>query len=216
MGISPQQTTNLVNRSWLQRLAKGAYLLRGDEPTREGLIAYLSRRAPGLHVGGATALEWYRRRHEPPFRSQISLWGERPLSLATWIDISMACSYQTTAIFDDGLARQEGLAPFPDANPHVLVSSPERALLELASDVGKQGLTLDDACRFTERLVDLRRARLDALLSHCMRVKVIKVVRELGARGNHPWLDCVQAHIDRLGPAKRWSRKPKNGPRLTL
>ena len=41
LGISPAQTHYLVTAGWLQRLSKGAYLLRGDVPTMEGILMYL-------------------------------------------------------------------------------------------------------------------------------------------------------------------------------
>jgi hypothetical protein len=77
-GISPQQTTYLVKARWLQRLSKGAYLLAGDRPTRDGILAYLSRRVAGLHVGGKTALDWQGVRHNVSFRERVVLWAERP------------------------------------------------------------------------------------------------------------------------------------------
>ncbi|WP_313068144.1 AbiEi antitoxin N-terminal domain-containing protein [Paraburkholderia sp. LEh10] len=54
---------------WLQSLSKGAYLLAGDRPTRDGILAYLSRRVAGLHIGGKTALDWQGVRHNVSFRA---------------------------------------------------------------------------------------------------------------------------------------------------
>lgn len=58
LGVSSALASYWVRAGWLLRLSKGAYLARGDTPTSNGIIAYLSRRVPGLHVGGKTALDW--------------------------------------------------------------------------------------------------------------------------------------------------------------
>jgi hypothetical protein len=65
-------------------------------------------------------------------------------------------------------------------------------------------------------LRNLRPTVLDTLLSHCTRVKVVKLVRDLGEAGGFPWGQDLQRHVDRLGPGRRWTSSRKGGPRLTL
>jgi hypothetical protein len=219
MDISPQQATNMVNSGWLQRLSKGAYVLAGDTPTREGVLIFLGQRVPGMHVGGKTALEWQGVRHNISFRERVILWGERPYAMPEWIELHMPHTYQTTAIFDDGLPKNIGLAPLPNGSPHILVSIPERALLELASDIGKQGekgQSLEEALNLMPSLRNLRTKQLEQLLNHCTRAKVVKLVRDLGASSGYQWGQDLQKYVDRLGPGKRWSSSRKNAPRFTL
>jgi hypothetical protein len=218
-GISPQQTTYLVNAGWLQRLSKGAYLLTGDRPTRDGILAYLSRRIPGLHVGGKTALDWQGVRHNVSFRERVVLWADRPYIMPEWVSEHMAHTLQTTRLFDDGLSAETALSPLPNRDPTLLVSEPERALLELASDIGKRqakGQSLEEAMNIAASLRNLRPKVLDTLLSHCTRVKVVKLVRDLGEASGFPWGKDLQRHVDRLGPGRRWSSSRKDGPRFTL
>ncbi|WP_396335782.1 AbiEi antitoxin N-terminal domain-containing protein [Chromobacterium haemolyticum] len=40
MDISPSQASLLARAGWLQRLSRGAYLLAGDTPTTDGIIAF--------------------------------------------------------------------------------------------------------------------------------------------------------------------------------
>ena len=122
MGVSPALATCMVKSGWLQRLSKGAYLLKGDSPSRDGIIAYLSRRAPGLHVGGKTALDWQGVRHNIAFRAKVVLWAKKPYEIPLWVEEHMRYSFQTTNTFDDGLPYDTGLKSLPDGNPHVLVS----------------------------------------------------------------------------------------------
>lgn len=218
-GISPQQTTYLVNAGWLQRLSKGAYLLTGDTPTRDGILAYLNHRVPGLHVGGKTALDWQGVRHNVSVRERVVLWAERPYVMPEWVAEHMLYTLQTTRLFDDGLPANTGLSPLPNRDPALLVSEPERALLELASDVGKRrakGQSLEEAMGIAAALRNLRPKVLDTLLSHCTRVKVVKLVRDLGETSGFSWGGDLQRHVDRLGAGRRWTSSRKDSPRFTL
>jgi hypothetical protein len=219
MGVSPQQATYMVSSGWMVRLSKGAYLLTGDTPSRDGIIAFLSRRIPGLHVGGKTALDWQGVRHNLHFRERVVLWGTRPYEMPEWVESHLQYTYQTTRLFDDRLPAGEGLEPLPGGNPGVLVSVPERALLELASDIGKRGKkgqSLEEADNLMPSLRNLRPKVLDRFLSHCDRVKVVKLVRDLGASSGYAWAGDLQKHVDRLGPGRRWTSSRKGGPRLSL
>lgn len=127
----------------------------------------------------------------------------------------MLFSYQTTKLFDAELPGTKGLKPLPNGNPHVLVSIPERALLELASDIGK-GQSMEEAINLMATLRNLRPTLLDEFLLHCKRVKVVRLVRDLGKSSGYSWGDDLQKHVDRLGAEKRWTNKTKDGERLTL
>jgi len=214
MGISNALAAYMVKAGWLQRLSQGVYLLSGDTPIRDGALTYLSRRIPGLHVGGKTALSWQGVRHNIAFREKVVLWGRRSYRIPAWVAESTSHSYQTTDLFDDVLPYETGLKPLPTGCPEVLVSVPERAILELASDIGK-GQSMEEARNLVTGLRNLRSDVLDEFLMHCKRVKVVKLVRDLGHEADFPWARDLQKHVDRLGAGKRWSNKTKNG-RLTL
>ncbi|MFM0368191.1 type IV toxin-antitoxin system AbiEi family antitoxin domain-containing protein [Paraburkholderia aspalathi] len=217
--ISPAQTTYLVKAGWLQRLSKGAYLVAGDVASVEGIIAYLSRRIPGLHVGGKTALDWQGVRHNVAFRPKITLWGSRAYRFPTWIEQHMPYTFQTTQLFDDQYSVIQWLRPLPSKSAHVLVSVPELALLELASDIGKRGRkgqSLDEAVHLADMLRNLRIDVLSPLLENCVRVKVVKLVRDLGQSSGYAWGKDLQQYVNRLSRGKRWSIKEKDGRRLTL
>ncbi len=126
----------------------------------------------------------------------------------------MSYSYQTTDLFDGDLPYETGLKPLPAGSPDVLVSVPERAILELASDIGK-GQSMEEASNLVIGLRNLRSDVLDEFLRHCKRVKVVRLVRDLGREADFSWARDLHKHVDRLGAGKRWSNKTKNG-RLTL
>ncbi|SEB12365.1 type IV toxin-antitoxin system AbiEi family antitoxin domain-containing protein [Paraburkholderia sartisoli] len=217
--ISPAQTTYLVSAGWLQRLSKGAYLVTGDVASVEGIITYLSRRIPGLHVGGKTALDWQGARHNVAFRPKITLWGSKAYRFPAWIERQMPYTFQTTQLFNDKYPVTQWFRPLPFKNEHVLVSVPELALLELTSDIGKRGRkgqSLDEAVQLTDTLRNLRIDVLIPLLENCVRVKVVKLVRDLGQSSGYAWGEDLQKYVNRLSQGKRWSSKGTNGRRLTL
>ncbi|CAM2155723.1 Type IV toxin-antitoxin system AbiEi family antitoxin [Pararobbsia alpina] len=214
-GISPALATYLVKAGWLQRLGKGAYVMTGDAPGREGIIAFLARKTPGLHVGGKTALNWQGVRHNIALDEKVTLWAQKPYAMPIWVSHHLRHSFQTTKLFDEDLPYDTGLKLLPNMNSGVLVSVPERALLELASDVGK-GQSLEEAQNLVAGLRNLRQSVLDQFLAHCHRVKVVKIVRDLGKSSGYAWGSDLQRHVDRLGPDKRWSNVNKDGERLTL
>src|SRR5689334_13339679 len=94
MGVSAALAAHMVKSGWLQRLSRGAYLLTGDAPTRDGTIAYLSRRVPGMHVGGKTALSWQGVRHNIAYRERVVLWGQKPYDFPDWVGEQLLYSYQ--------------------------------------------------------------------------------------------------------------------------
>ncbi|QOZ83770.1 MULTISPECIES: type IV toxin-antitoxin system AbiEi family antitoxin domain-containing protein [Chromobacterium] len=215
LGVSMAMASYLVKQGWMYRLSQGAYLLTGDKPTRDGTIVYLSRKIDGLHVAGKTALAWRGVRHNIAFKERVVMWGRTPYKFPSWISEVMFYSYQTTRLFDDNLPYDSWLTPIPAGHPGVLVSCMERALLELASDIGK-GQSIEEACNLMVTLRSLRTGVLDELLLHCTRVKVVRLARDLGLASGYEWGHDLQKHVDRISKGKRWSVLARDGERLTL
>lgn len=190
-------------------------MLPGDTLTRDGALAFLARQVPGLHVGGKTALAWRGVRHHIPFREFLTLWGDRPKRLPAWFTSQFKARYQATRLFDDRLKRGFGLQPLPNGHPGVLVSVPERAMLEMLSDIGK-GQSLLEARELVEVLPSLREKVLDELLLHTTRIKVVRVAATLASNLNLPWAALAKKHSDRIGGGERWVAVLKSGERLDL
>jgi hypothetical protein len=133
-GLSAHHASHLATAGWLTHLGRGVYMLPGDTLTRDECLAYLMRRYPGLHVGGKTALQWRGIRHNVTFRETIMLWGEKQVRLPAWFLSRFETTFQTTRLFNADLPAGYGLQSLPTGNPAVLVSVPERALLEHLSE----------------------------------------------------------------------------------
>jgi hypothetical protein len=131
--LDAQQVSELVQQGWLRQLSEDAYLLRGDQPGVDGTIAYLRSHIPDLHVGGRTALEWHRIVHHLRLREQVDLWGRGCRDIPSWAVQRLACSYCSHPLFDARMDEWEGLKPLAWRHSQVLVSVPERAILEYVS-----------------------------------------------------------------------------------
>jgi hypothetical protein len=186
MGVRPYQSSYLARHGWLMHLGRGVYARPGDRLERDACLAFLARSIPGLHVGAKTALAWRGVRHNIAFRERIHLWGTTPVRLPAWFTERFNCHYQTTQLFDDALPTGFGLQPLPAGHPNVLVSVPERALLEMLSDVGKTQ-SLEEAQQLYESMPRLRDGVLKRLLEHTSRMKVLRLVERVAAPAGHPW-----------------------------
>lgn len=214
-GLSASHASHLAKAGWLIHLGRGVYMLPGDSLSQDGCLAYLMRKHPGLHVGSTTALAWRGIKHNISFRETVSLWGTRPLRLQPWLVSRYPCTYQTTSLFDAALPPNFGLQPLPAGHTSVLVSVPERALLELLSDVGTK-VSLQDAQLIVESARNLRSSTLETLLAHATRIKVVRLARALSEELGLPWAPLAKKCSEAKGGGSRWIAVSKSGERLDL
>lgn len=213
-GVSPSRASALARSGWLDHLARGIYKLPGDTVDRDASLALLSRDIPGLHVGGKSALDLRGVRHNVGLKASLTLWGDHPAHLPAWFTSLFPSTYRATALFDPDLPTAMGLQPLPNGRPDVLVSVPERALLELLSDVGK-GQSLAEARSIVDGLGGLRVNVLDELLSHTNRVKVLRLAEALGTAAGQPWAGTAASHVEHLAKTG-WVAVTKSGERIDL
>lgn len=128
---------------------------------------------------------------------------------------TLRCSLSSDAAFRCKDEKDFGLQPLPNGRPEVLVSVPERALLELLSDVGKTQ-SLDEARQLVENLRSLREKVLDELLQHTKRIKVVRLTAAFAKEFDLPWAKLAARHSRRHGGGKRWVTVGKNGDRIDL
>lgn len=214
-GVSAFRASALARAGWLVHLARGAYMLPGDTLTRDGALAFLSRQAPGLHVGSKTALAWRGVRQNLAFRELLSLWGENPLRLPAWFTQRFPARYQVTQLFDLQLPPGCGLQPLPNGRKDVQVSVPERALLELLSDMGKTE-SVTEARELVQSLPGLREPVLRELLAHTNRIKVVRAAATFAQEMELSWAPLAKEQSDRLGGGQRWVAVSKSGERVDL
>jgi hypothetical protein len=214
-GLTPKHAARLAKEGWLERVGHGTYCLTGDTMDRDASLAWLAPTVPGLHVAGKTALNWRGVRHNLAFRETLILWGDKPAKLPAWFVARFPSHYQATHLFDTSMAPELGVAPLPAGRVDVPVSTPERALLELLSDVGKRQ-PLEEAKHLVEGARSLRLSVLEELLSHLTRIKVVRLAHALADELDLPWKSIARQHSERLGGGERWVGMGRTGDRLDL
>lgn len=214
-GISAYQASYLARQNWLTHLGRGVYARPGDELARDACIAFLANTVQGLHVGGKTALAWRGVVHNIAFKEKISLWSDARARLPDWFTKVFPCNYQVTKLFSKELPLGYGLQTLPNNGTGVLVSVPERALLEMLSDVGKTQ-SLEDAVNIVESIQTLREPVLDQLLTHTTRVKVVRLLHDVAKNAGQSWTGLALEHSKRIGGGKRWLAVTRTGERIDL
>lgn len=177
-------------------------------------IKFLARRLPGLHVGGKTALAWRGVRHNVGPRERLCLWGNVPGSLPPWFTKRFPARYVARKLFGPKLPSAFGLQPLPETPDGAAVSVPERALLELLSDVGvSQGL--EEARNIMEGVRSPRLDVLGTLLKHCPRVKVVRLCVQWAEELKLEWAADARKLAGPRGRG-RWSNRLPDGSTLIL
>lgn len=184
--IDARQVGELVKRGWLRQLSEDAYLLRGDQPGIDGTIAYLQAYTSNLHVGGRTALEWHRMMHHLRFRDRIDLWGRGYCNIPGWAVERLVCSYYSLALFDARMDESYGLKPLAWRHPQVLVSVPERAILEYMS-VSLDLVLVEDVRAIIGSLRNIRLNILQELVDCCSRRDVVWGLKFLAEDEDISW-----------------------------
>lgn len=214
-GLTAKHAARLVQDGWLRRVGHGVYGLPGDTIERDASLVCLGGLIPGFHVGGKTALSWRGVRHNLSSRETLSLWGEKSVRLPEWFVQKFPAHYQSTHLFSEKLPTGLGISPLPAGHPELQVSTPERAILELLSDVGKRQ-TLEEAQHLIEAARTLRLNVLDELLGYLTRIKVVRLAYAVADNLDLPWKKMALKHSTRLGGGERWVTVGRTGERLSL
>jgi len=150
-----------------------------------------------------------------PAHELLSLWGEEKASLPERFQKPFLSRYTAPYPFSTRLPRDFGLQPMPETPDGVLVSSPERALLEMLIEVGvHQGI--EEARNVMESARLLRSEVLATLLKNCRRVRVMRLYVRWAEELDLPWADAARKTVrTRLGHS-RWTARLKDGTTLVL
>lgn len=215
LGISCALAYEYVKSGWLEKLGRGVFMFAADELKREPTLHFLESRVPGLHIAAKTALAWHGFRHHVPARETTILWGDRRTSLPAWFTDRFPSRYSSSRLFEGSLEPGFGIAPLPDSPEGPPVSGPERALLEMLSEVGVHQ-EVDEARDIMEGVRQLRTRVLKQLLQSCRQVKAARLcviwARELAL----PWAEQARlAAAGKMGSG-RWVARLKSGRTLVL
>jgi len=173
LGVSDDLAGYYARAGWLTRLAQGLYARPGPLDLYASLKA-LQRRTAGCHVGGRTALSWHGLEHFVRTQSALSLFGWASAPLPGWFTQAFAATYRRKRLFVESAEAQLAVRAFANAASGPLVSDPERAVLEMLSEVGPRQ-SLSEARAIMEGAYSLREDVLHGLLAQCTSVKTVRL-----------------------------------------
>jgi hypothetical protein len=215
LGISAALAHEYVRSGWLIRLGRGVFMFAGDRLERDATLGFLARRTEGLHVAARTALEWHGFRQNLAHREVISLRATRNVTLPEWFLERFPARCSAPRLFSDGMPPGFGLAFLPELPYGPLVSVPERALLEMLSEVGVRQ-EVEEARSVMESVRQLRTQVLTAILQACLMRKAVRLCVTWSAELGLSWADvAARAAAGRVGTG-RWIRRLKDGRTLIL
>jgi len=208
--ISADLAVHYVRAGWLTRLARGVYCRPNDTPGLHPSLLLLQRRFEGLHVGGKSALDWHGLRQYVPQQPVLHLYGWAAGRLPAWFTERFPAEYHRKRIFDEQPNALLQVNPFEGRSGAPQVSAPERALLELLSEVGVRQ-PLQEARELVESAYTLRAHVLHELLKHCTSVKTVRLCLQLGRERSSPWMTKLDPAKLPTGSDRPWVSRSAGG-----
>lgn len=209
-GISADLAVHYVRAGWLTRLMRGVFCRPNDTLALYPSLLLLQRQFEGLHVGAKSALDWYGVRQYVSQNPVLHLYGWVAARLPSWFTQRFPAEYHRKRVFDERPTALLYAGPFEKRSDAPQVSAPERALLELLSDVGVRQ-PLQEARELTEGTYNLRADVLQELLQHCTSVKTVRLCLQLGRELSLPWIDKLDPRRLPTGSKRPWVSKSAEG-----
>src|SRR3990167_2824022 len=210
LGISADLAVHYVRAGWLTRLARGVFCRPNDTLALHPSLTLLQRRLKGLHVGGKSALDWYGVRQYVAQLPVLQLYGWAAGRLPEWFTERFPAEYHRKRLFDEQPGDLLHAGPFEKRSGAPQVSAPERALLELLSDVGVRQ-PLQEARELLESAYSLRVDLLRELLQRCTSVKTVRLCLQLGREASLPWAAKLDPVSLPMGSDRPWVPRSADG-----
>lgn len=202
-GVQRSEVANYVRQKWLVRVADGVYKVAGSPYSLFGAVASLNEQMKKqCTVGAGTALELRGYAHYLPMGKPIAtLMLPSTQRLPEWVkktdwDRTVQCT-STSFLGDDLL----GVEPMTIEGMQVLVSSPERAIMECLNDSNAKDSLLDIYYTM-ESLTTLRPRLVQQLLEKCTSKKVKRLFLYMAEKAGHTWLRGVRLENIDLGKGR--------------
>jgi len=218
LGVTRQDAAYYAKEGWLKRIGHGVYAFPNDELTTPGMVRFLRSRVEGLHVGGRSALALQGVRHNLDSSRKLVLWGDTRHALPKWFTSRQPARYVSAALFEwsDPVLVSKTLATPPGVTDGLLVSTPERAALEMLYDVGTKE-SLEETRNVFEGLRNLRKDVAGSLLACCTSVKAVRLFLTWGRETGLVDVDLLRDRYPlRVGSSARWMHRLDDGTLLAL
>lgn len=209
-GVSADLAVHYVRSGWLTRLMRGVFCRPNDTLALYPSLLLLQRKFDGLHVGGKSALDWHGVRQYVSQNPVLNLYGWVAARLPSWFTQRFPAEYHRKRLFDERDDALLHVGAFEKRSGAPQVSAPERALLELLSDVGVRQ-PLQEARELTENTYNFRADVLHELLQRCTSVKTVRLCLQLGREVSTPWATKLDPATLPTGSKRPWVSKSADG-----
>ena len=208
MGVSEDLAVYYARSGWLVRLSRGVYARPGALDLHASL-KILEAKIPGCHVGGRTALAWHGIQHFVRPDSPLDLFGWNSVHLPSWFLDTFPANYHRKRLFTEVPESSLHVSGFGDHAEPPATSEPERALLEMLSEVGSRQ-SFSEARSIMEGSYSLREEVLIALLERCTSVKAVRLCLLLSRELGLPFFDAISlANLPKGGKGAWVSKTPE-------
>lgn len=224
-GYSRQLLSHYVSAGWLDQPARGVYRRPRGSLTWQQLVVSLQTFLDyPLVVGGRTALELHGYAHYLSQKQmQVHLYGPKPppgwlknlkpgprfkyhndqrLFRKHLVETEFQKLRKGKAQSKDSLALSLAELPSGQWDWMLILSTPERALLELLDELPKHE-TFHQVDMLMQGMTNLSPRRLQKLLADCKSVKVKRLFFYFADRHSHAWLKPLKNEKFDLGTGKR-------------
>lgn len=203
-GISRQLASIYCQYNWLYRLDNGVYMQSDDKINWTGALYTLQRELGyKIHVAAKTALEMSGMGHYLPLgRASSILFLSEKQKIPLWFRRHFTKG--VVLFFPKPLfaLHQIGLQEKDLGNYSILISSPERAIMECLYLVPNK-LHLEHAVELLEKQRTLRPQLTQSLLESCRSIKVKRLFLYLAETQQQPWFNRIDTSHINLGKGKR-------------
>ncbi len=224
-GYSRSLRNQYVTTGWLEQTARGVFRRpRGQLSWEQVVISMQTLLAYPISVGGSSALEWQGYAHYlPQSQKELHLYSDKkmpswlhklPLQLRfithnrrrIWSNNkSFAGAFSLNSPPKEGanLAGDLRVLHWGQWNWPMVVSSPERAYLELLDELPKND-TFHSADVMMEGLVNISPRRMQALLEVTKSIKVKRLFFFFADRHQQQWLGRIKRDLIDMGTGRCW------------
>ena len=178
-GISRDLAVYYCKSGWLVRLEPGVYMRPGDLDQTASLN-FLAKKIQGLHIGGRCALSMYGYKQYVRFQEPLDLYGWDSAQIPSWFTSKFPGNYKRKRLFPgmNYVSRFSGDGP--------MTSEPERAFLEMLSDVGIR-VNIEEAFDIGELTFTFRSDVVHELIKTCLSKKPVKLCKGLAISKGLPY-----------------------------
>ena len=202
-GYSRQLVRHYVQHGWLRKLGNGAFIKLAERPSwSDGVSTLQQQLSLPIHVGGLSSFELQGALHYLSL-SQMNLVmlyadGDSAKKLPKWF----ADAFPTVHYHQSSLILSRTGIEFKEVwRQHLWISSLERAILEILSEV-KTNSDYDHACKLLEGLHLLRPVLVQDLLEQCTLNKVKRLFLFLAEEHQLPVFNRLDLSKIDLGKGK--------------